>query len=109
MTATLLLAIVFAACGGYSWYTAPELPEFDGEARMHAMEEAVTKASPTVAWREWYITYRPLARTGLNEFVNPNEARDRAMIEKHHFFAVTMLVPAGIFLAAAVVAALWPK
>jgi hypothetical protein len=109
MSATLILAAVFAAIGGYSWYTAPPLPEFDAEARMQAMKEAVAGATPTAVWREWENTYRSLGTRGLSEFRNPNEERDREVIEKHHFFALTMLVPAGVFLAAAAVAALWPK
>jgi hypothetical protein len=109
ITATLILAVLFAAIGGYSWYTAPSLSEFKPAVRTQVVEKGIAGLSPAAAWKVWVNSYLTLARTGLQEFEDPNEAAIRQQISEHRFFAATMFVPAGIFLAAAGVAAVWRK
>lgn len=107
ITATLLLAILFAAIGGYSWYTAPSLPKFDPELRTRVVEKGVSQLSPAAGWKVWFTSYLPLARQGLHEFPVENENAIRQQSTKHKFIAATMLIPAGILCAVAVIAALW--
>jgi hypothetical protein len=105
ITANLILAALFAAIGGFNWYTAPSSPEFNAEVRANVVKEGISKLSPADAWNLWVNSYLPLARAGLQRFQIPNQAALRQEIAQHRFLATMMFIPAGIFLAVAVIAA----
>lgn len=107
IAAGLVLAALFAAASGLSWYTEPSLPKFDPVQRKQLIEERLASLSPAEGWQVWHEAYLPLAQTGLQEFQHRDEALIRQQVSQRRFFAITMLIPAGLFLVSAGLAAVW--
>jgi hypothetical protein len=107
ISAGLVLAALFSVVAGLSWFTKPSLPKFDPTERMQVVDERLANLSPAEAWRLWVDVYVPLDQTGLSEFQHLDEASIQQQISRHRFFTVTMLIPAGLFLASAALAAVW--
>jgi hypothetical protein len=109
ITAALVLAMLLAIVGGYSWYTGPSPLKFDPELRTRVVEQGIAGLSPADGWRMWVNSYLTLARQGLQEFPAGNEQAFTQETAKHRIIAAAMLIPAGILIAVAIVAAAWRK
>ena len=108
VTACVTLAALLAAIALGIWITEPMIPSF-AVGREHAVEHGLKTMTPARGWHLWIEVYKPLAERGFSEIVHPHTAAIEANIAKRRFLEKTLLSAAGVFLAVAAIAALWPK
>ena len=109
MTLCLLIAGVLAAIAAWSRFNEPVVRPFNPEAHTGQMERQIDALTPEQAWQVWVYEYKPLAEEGFTEMEDRQEPLIRAEIARRRFFQRVLLILAGVFVAVALIAALWPR
>jgi hypothetical protein len=109
VVACLILAAVPALWALWSRLREPYVAPFDAEIRRQTVERGLDELTPAQAWQQWIEWFRPLAERGFSELEHPHQAAIERYVAKERFLQKTLLVIAGVFVAVAVVAMLWPR
>jgi hypothetical protein len=104
----LIAAGLLSAASLWNRLTEPKLPEFQPQSQSDMVDRHLDQVTPTNAWREWIVLYRPLAEKGFTPMESMDAPRIRAAIAHKRFLQSTMLSIAGVCFAVAALAALWP-
>jgi hypothetical protein len=109
VAACLILAAVAGLWALWSRLREPYVAPFDAEVRRQVVERGLEELTPAQAWQQWIEWFRPLAERGFSELEHPHQANIDRYVAKERFLQKTLLAIAGVFVAVAVVAALWPR
>jgi hypothetical protein len=110
ITASLILAGALTIANAWSWLTQPKVPVFDPVAyQRDVVERRLTTITPTQSWLMWVEYYRPMAERGFSYLELANRGEIERIIAERHSLRRTLWIVAGIAVATAVAAALWPK
>ncbi len=104
----VIVAGLLATLSLWNRLTEPKLPEFQPLAQSKLVDEQLGQLTPVEAWKAWIVLYRPLAERGFTPLESRDAPQIRAQIAHQRFLQATMLSIAGISIAVAAVAALWP-
>ena len=108
ITVFLIPAGLLAAVALWHRLTEPKLPEFQPQAHAESVEKHFDQVTPVDAWKSWIVHYRPLAERGFTPLERSDAPQIRDAIAQSRFMQGTLLSVAGVCLAVAAIAALWP-
>ena len=98
---TVIGALGSAAAIGYFWWTQPERPVFDADARSQIVAQSVENMTPTDGWAMWVNVYRVMAREGMQPLEFPGMELIDAAIQQSKFHQTIALAALSVFLLAA--------
>jgi hypothetical protein len=87
----------------------PTIPPFDPVSYQRTWDERLTSMTPVEGWRLWIDYLRPMAERGYAVFEHRDAAAIEEIIAGKRFFQKMMLILAGVCVAVAVLAAVWPR
>jgi hypothetical protein len=82
---------------------------FDASVHQQAVDRYLETITPAEGWRRWVEWYRPLAERGFTEMQHPHAAHIELYVAEQRFLQMTLLAVGGVFVAVAVIAAVWPR
>ena len=109
ITACLILAGTLTIVNGWSRFTQPKVPEFDGAAYLESVEQRLNKLTPTQSWQMWTEYYKPMSERGFSNLELANRGLIERIIAERQSLRKTLWIVVGIAVAIAAAAAFWPK
>jgi hypothetical protein len=108
IAACLILATALAIWALWSRLTELRVEPFDANVHQQAVDRYLETITPAEGWRRWVEWYRPLAERGFTEMQHPDAAHIELHVGEQRFLQMMLLAVGGVFVAVAVIAAVWP-
>jgi hypothetical protein len=108
VAASLIVAVISALWALWSRWSEPRIPPFDAANQLRFVDQRLEELTPAQAWQQWIEWFRPLAERGLSELQHPQQAEVDRHVSQARILQRMLLVIAGLFVAVALVAVLWP-
>jgi hypothetical protein len=109
ITACLILGGALTIANAWSWFTQPNVPEFDAARYNQMIEAHLKQLTPVEGWNQWIGRYRPLAETGFRYLELMDRPRIETIIAERQSLRGTLWVVVAIAAGIAAAAAFWPR
>jgi hypothetical protein len=104
----LIAAAALAAVSLWVHLKEPKPPKFDVAGAHRQLNDALEDLTPSAAWH-WWVDRHSMLEEGFQVHPFRMSPADQDKLERSQFMKKALLVPAAVFIAIAIAAALWPS